>query len=162
MHEVAQLIITNNFRTESFDLRNKNVSLTIIIDVTNHASENKNNFYHISNSQLEDQKPLSNINTNFNNIVDKNNDASNDFTSLNEIRRFENLTSIQRFRFMKFEIKKLMNVKKLKLAQMKNAREHKREYNDDYYRDSNRKKANVIKMFKKQYLNYYNFIIMFL
>ena len=44
---------------------------------------------------------------------------------------------------------------------MKNAREHKREHNDDYYRDSNRKKANVIKMPKKQHLNYYNFVIMF-
>ena len=32
---------------------------------------------------------------------------------------------------------------------MKNAREHKREHNDNYYRNSNRKKANVIKMFKK-------------
>ena len=44
---------------------------------------------------------------------------------------------------------------------MKNAREHKREYNNNYYRDSSRKKVNVIKMFKKQHLNYYNFVIMF-
>ena len=32
---------------------------------------------------------------------------------------------------------------------MKNAREHKREHNDNYYRDSNYKKINVIKVFKK-------------
>ena len=44
---------------------------------------------------------------------------------------------------------------------MKNAREHKREYNDNYYRDSNRKKINVIKMLKKQHLNHYNFVIIF-
>ena len=44
---------------------------------------------------------------------------------------------------------------------MKNAREHKCEHNDNYYRNSNRKKVNVIKMPKKQYLNYYNSIIMF-
>ena len=45
---------------------------------------------------------------------------------------------------------------------MKNARGHKREHNDDYYRNSNRKKTNVIKIFKKQHLNHYNFVIMFL
>ena len=45
---------------------------------------------------------------------------------------------------------------------MKNAREHKCEHNDDHYRDSSRKKANVIKMFKKQHLNHYNFVIIFL
>ena len=32
---------------------------------------------------------------------------------------------------------------------MKNAREHKREYNCNYYRDSSRKKRNVIKVFNK-------------
>ena len=62
---------------------------------------------------------------------------------------------------MKLEIEKLMNVKKLKFIQMKNAREHKREYNDDYYHNSSRKKANVIKIPKKQHLNHYNFVIMF-
>ena len=45
---------------------------------------------------------------------------------------------------------------------MKNTREHKREHNDNYYRNSNRKKVNVIKIVKKQHLNYYNLIIMFL
>ena len=45
---------------------------------------------------------------------------------------------------------------------MKNAREHKREYNDNYYYNSSRKKTNIIKMFKKQHLNYYNSMIMFL
>ena len=44
---------------------------------------------------------------------------------------------------------------------MKNAREYKREYNNDYYRDSSRKKVNVIKVFEKQHLNHYNSIIMF-
>ena len=44
---------------------------------------------------------------------------------------------------------------------MKNAREYKREHNNNYYRNSNYKKANVIKMPKKQYLNYYNSMIMF-
>ena len=55
-----------------------------------------------------------------------------------------------------------MNVKKLKFIQMKNAREHKREHNDNYYRDSNRKKINVIKVSKEQHLNHYNFVIIFL
>ena len=32
---------------------------------------------------------------------------------------------------------------------MKNARGYKREYNNDYYYNSNRKKTNVIKMFNK-------------
>ena len=32
---------------------------------------------------------------------------------------------------------------------MKNAREYKREYNDNYYYNSNRKKINVIKMSDK-------------
>ena len=45
---------------------------------------------------------------------------------------------------------------------MKNAREYKREYNDNHYRDSSRKKISVIKMSKEQHLNYYNFVIMFL
>ena len=44
---------------------------------------------------------------------------------------------------------------------MKNAREYKREHNNNYYRDSNRKKTIVIKIFKKQHLNYYNLMIMF-
>ena len=44
---------------------------------------------------------------------------------------------------------------------MKNAREHKREHNNNNYRDSNRKEINVIKMFNKQHLNYYNSTIMF-
>ena len=44
---------------------------------------------------------------------------------------------------------------------MKNAREHKREHNDNHYRNLNRKKVNVIKMSKKQHLNHYNFVIMF-
>ena len=44
---------------------------------------------------------------------------------------------------------------------MRNAREHKCEYNNNYYRNLNRKKINVIKVFDKQYLNYYNLIIMF-
>ena len=44
---------------------------------------------------------------------------------------------------------------------MKNAREYKREHNDNYYYNSNRKKANVIKRPKKQHLNHYNSIIIF-
>ena len=106
----------NNSRAESFNLRNKNVLLTIIIDVTNHASEDENNFHYILNSQFEDQEPLSNIDTNFNDTIDGNNDALNDFTSSNEARRFEDLTLIQRFRLIKFEIEKLINVKKFKLV----------------------------------------------
>ena len=94
MHEIAQLIIINNSRVESFDLRNKNVSLMIIIDITNHASENENNFHYISNSQLEGQGSLSNIDTNFNDIIDENNNASNNSTSSDEARRFEGLTLI--------------------------------------------------------------------
>ena len=43
---------------------------------------------------------------------------------------------------------------------MKNAREYKREYNNYYYCDSSRRKINVIKMFNKQHLNYYNLMIM--
>ena len=66
----------------------------IIIDMTNYVNENKNNFYYISNSQLESQRPLSNINTNFNNTIDENNNALNDFMSSNENRRFEDLTLI--------------------------------------------------------------------
>ena len=45
---------------------------------------------------------------------------------------------------------------------MKNVYKHKREHNDNNYRNSNRKKINVIKMSKKQHLNHYNFMIMFL
>ena len=52
-------------------------------------------------------------------------------------------------------------MKKFKFIQIINAHEHKREYNNNYYRDSNYKKINVIKMFKEQHLNYYNLIIMF-
>ena len=95
-------------------MRNKNVSLTIIIDITNHVNENKNNFHYILNSQLESQGPSSNIDINFNDIIDGNNNALNDLTPLNEDRRFEDLTSIQRFRFIKFEIKKSINMKKFK------------------------------------------------
>ena len=60
----------------------------------NYASENKNNFYYILNSQLEDQRSLSNIDANFNDIIDENNDALNDLTSSNETRRFEDLILI--------------------------------------------------------------------
>ena len=49
--------------------------------MTNHASDDENNFYYISNSQFEDQGSLSNININFNHTIDENNDALNDFTS---------------------------------------------------------------------------------
>ena len=62
--------------------------------MTNHASENENNFHYISNSQFEDQEPLSNTNANFNDTIDENNDASNNLTSSNETRRFEDLTLI--------------------------------------------------------------------
>ena len=44
---------------------------------------------------------------------------------------------------------------------MKNAHEHRREHNNNHYRNSNYKKISVIKMFKKQHLNHYNFVIMF-
>ena len=44
---------------------------------------------------------------------------------------------------------------------MKYACKYKRKHNNSYYRDSNRKKINVINIFNKQYLNYYNSIIMF-
>ena len=86
----------------------------IVIDITNHASDNENNFRYTLNSQFENQKPLSNINTNFNHTIDENNNALNNLTSQDKNLRFENLTSIQHFRFMKFEIEKLINVKKLK------------------------------------------------
>ena len=75
-------------------MRNKNVLLMIIINITNHANEDKNNFHYILNSQFKDQKSSSNINTNFNDTIDENNNALNSFTSLNKDRRFENLTSI--------------------------------------------------------------------
>ena len=84
----------NNSRFESFDLRNKNVLLIIIIDMTNHVSDDENNFHYILNSQFKDQESLSNINTNFNNIINENNDALNDFTSSNENRYFKNLILI--------------------------------------------------------------------
>ena len=47
----------------------------------NHANDNENNFYYILNSQFEDQELLSNINANFNYIIDENNNVLNDFTS---------------------------------------------------------------------------------
>ena len=94
MHEIAQLIMINNSRVESYNLRNKNVLSAIIIDITNHASENENNFHYTLNSQFEDQEPLSNIDTNFNDTIDENNDALNDFTSSDETHRFEDLTLI--------------------------------------------------------------------
>ena len=62
--------------------------------MTDHASENENNFHHISNSQFEDQEPLSSIDTNFNDTIDENNDALNDFTPSDEARRFEGLILI--------------------------------------------------------------------
>ena len=94
MHGIVQLIIINNSRVGSFDLRSKNVSLTIIIDITNYVNDDENNFHYTSNSQLEDQKSLSNIDTNFNYIIDEKNDALNDFTPQNENLRFKNLISI--------------------------------------------------------------------
>ena len=42
---------------------------------------------------------------------------------------------------------------------MKNARENKREHNDNDYRNPNRKKKKIIKMLNKQHLNYYNSMI---
>ena len=62
--------------------------------MTNHASDDENNFHYILNSQLKDQKPSSNININFNYTIDENNDALNDFTPQDENLRFENLISI--------------------------------------------------------------------
>ena len=75
-------------------MRNKNVLLTIIIDETNYINENENNSHYILNSQFKNQKPLSNIDINFNDTIDENNDALNDFTLLNETRRFEDLMLI--------------------------------------------------------------------
>ena len=66
----------------------------IIIDMINHVNEDENNFHHISNSQFKGQRSLSNIDANFNNTIDENNNALNDFTSSNENRRFEDLTLI--------------------------------------------------------------------
>ena len=94
MHEVAQLIITNNSHIEFLNLRNKNILLTIIINVTNYANDDENNFRYTSTSQLENQELLSNININFNYTIDENNDILNNFTSQNGNLRFENLTSI--------------------------------------------------------------------
>ena len=62
--------------------------------MTNYISDNENNSHYILNSQFKDQKSLSNINTNFNDTIDENNNALNNFISLNENRRFEDLTSI--------------------------------------------------------------------
>ena len=45
--------MTNNFRVDSLNLRNKNVLLLIIIDVTNYVNDDKNNFHYILNSQSE-------------------------------------------------------------------------------------------------------------
>ena len=50
---------------------------------------------------------------------------------------------------MKFEIERLLNVKKFKFILMKNAREYKREYNNNYFCNSSYKKSNFIKMFNK-------------
>ena len=94
MHEIVQLIIINNSRVGFFDLRNKNISLTIIIDIKDYVSENENNFYYISDSQFKDQRPSLSIDTNFNDTIDENNNALNNSTSLNENRRFENLMLI--------------------------------------------------------------------
>ena len=66
----------------------------IIIDVTNHASENENNFHHILNSQFKGQESLSSIDTNFNDTIDENNNASNDLTSSDEAHHFKSLTFI--------------------------------------------------------------------
>ena len=81
MHEIVQLIIINNFRVKSLNLRNKNVLLSIIINMINYVNDDENNLYYILNSQFEDQKSLSSINANFNHTIDKNNDASDDLTS---------------------------------------------------------------------------------
>ena len=62
--------------------------------MTNYVSDDENNFYYTLNSQFENQEPLSNININFIDTIDENNNALNDFTSLNENRRFEDLTLI--------------------------------------------------------------------
>ena len=94
MHELAQLIIINNFRVEFFNLRNKNILLIIIINMINYVNDNENNSHYILNSQFKNQRPLSNVNTNFNYTIDENNNALNNFTSQDENRRFENLTLI--------------------------------------------------------------------
>ena len=44
---------------------------------------------------------------------------------------------------------------------MKNAHEYKREYNNNNYYKTSRKKINVIKIFNNYHLNYYNSMIMF-
>ena len=46
---------------------------------------------------------------------------------------------------MKFEIKRLLNVKKFKFIEMKNAREHKREHNNNNYYNSSRKNLMLLK-----------------
>ena len=63
--------------------------------MTNHVNDDENNFHYILNSKFKDQGPLLNIITNFNNIIDENNNALNDLTSSNEDYYFENLISIQ-------------------------------------------------------------------
>ena len=44
---------------------------------------------------------------------------------------------------------------------MQNAREHRREHNNNYYRELNRKKISIIKVFNTQHLNNYNSTIIF-
>ena len=60
----------------------------------NYVNDNENNSHYILNSQFKNQRPLSNVNTNFNYTIDENNNALNNFTSQDENRRFENLTLI--------------------------------------------------------------------
>ena len=62
--------------------------------MTNHVNENENNSHYILSSQLENQKSLSNIDTNFNDTIGGNNDASGDFMPSDETRRFEDLMLI--------------------------------------------------------------------
>lgn len=63
---------------------------------------------------------------------------------------------------MKLEAEKQVTQEKLKLAQLRGVRRHRREHSDDYYRDATRKRASAVKVSDMQHLINYNSVIIFI
>ena len=158
--------MASSSRAAPLDLRSRNVPPPVITDVTDQAGDDESNPPHTPNSQPEGQEGTQGTGANSSHTVggndDQGNNAPRDPTPQVADPRLEGMTAIQRFRLMELEAERLLNVEKLKLAQMENARGHRREHSDDHYRDASRKKASVTKAPEKQPLDHYNSVVMFL
>ena len=87
--------------------------------------------------------------TNFNIIINRNNNiVFVNFIFISDDLRFTDLINMQRYWLIKLEAEKQVIVEKFRFVELQNVREYRREYSDNHYRDTSRKRISVIKVLK--------------